>query len=191
MSEEVTPKTFDLAAALSGIDYPSVNVEVYFNEALAYQIAELNEQLNRLSMLEDKSEYNKMQKKFDSFISDIDSHKFVFHIKGIPAHVENSIIETVKEQYPTKRNALGIAETDNVEADTAYMELMLQAYIHKITAPDGSVINAPSIEDIKTLRKNSPAHVIRLIENAIIELKNKVVNGFELGIKSADFLSKP
>jgi hypothetical protein len=191
MTEEVTPKTFDLASALAGINYPSVEVDVYFDEALAYEIALLNEQLDLLSRSGDTEKYQSLQKTFDNFIAKVEEHKFTFTIKGVPANIENSILETIRQQFPVKKNALGMAESDNVESDVAYMEMVLQAYINKIVAPDKSIIQSPTIEDIRTLRKNAPSHVLKKIEEAIIELKNKTSNGFELGIKSADFLSKP
>jgi len=191
MTEEVTPKTFDLASALAGINYPSVEVEVYFDEALAYEIASLNEQLDLLSRSGNSEQYESLQKTFDKFIAQVEEHKFTFTIKGVPANIENSILETIREQFPAKKNALGIVESDNTESDIAYMEMILQAYINKIVAPDKSVIQSPTMDDIKTLRKNAPSHVLKKIEQAIVELKNKTSNGFELGIKSADFLSKP
>ena len=191
MNEEVTPKTFDLAAALAGINYPSVDVEVYFDEALAYEIASLNEKLDLLSRSGNTEEYEKLQKTFDGFIAQVGEHKFVFTIKGVPANVENSILDSIREQFPVKKNALGVVDSDNTESEIAYMEMILQAYINKIVAPDDSVIDSPTIEDVRTLRKSAPAHVLKKIEDAILQLKNKTSNGFELGIKSADFLSKP
>jgi hypothetical protein len=191
MSEEVTPKTFDLAAALSGINYPSVDVEVYFDEALAYEISEINRKLDILSSAGKDEEYLKLEKKFDGFLKSVQEHKFTFTIKGVPAYIENSITDEIKKKFPVKRNALGVAEQDNTEADEEYVKLIFGAYISKIVAPDGSVIAPPSSEDILALRSNAPAHVLNSIQQAIVDLKTKTANGFEIGIKSADFLSKP
>jgi len=191
MTEEVTPKTFDLAAALTGINYPSINVEVYFDEALAFEVAELNRKLEILSAAGNTDEYAEVEKKFDKFLKQVDKHKFVFTIKGVPAHVENGITEILKEKYPVKRNALGIAESENLDADNEYVELIFHSYIAKIVAPDGSIIEPPSIDDIRVLRSNAPVHVLGKIQQAIIDLKTKIANGFELGIKGTDFLLQP
>lgn len=187
---ELDPKTFDLAAVLAGIDYPETTVDVYFNNDLAYKVATLNERLDQLSAVGGK-EYEKLQKEFDNFIDEVKQHKFTFHIKGVPTSVENSINETIRTQYPVKRNALGIAESDNAEADNAYVRLVMQSYISKIVAPDGSVITAPSAEDIDTLFDNAPQHALAVIQDAIVQLKMKTSQGFEIGVKSADFLSQP
>lgn len=191
MSEEVTAKTFDLAAALSGINYPSVDVEVYFDEALAYEISEINRNLEILSTAGKDDEYAELEKKFDEFLKQVEEHKFTFTIKGVPAHIENSITDEIKQKFPVKRNALGMVEQDNTAADEEYVKLVFGAYISKIAAPDGSVISPPSEADIIALRSNAPVHVLNKIQQAIVDLKTKTVNGFEIGIKSADFLSKP
>jgi len=187
---ELEPKTFDLAKVLAGVDYPETSVDVYFNNDLAYQIALLNDELEKLSVVGGK-EYDKLQKEFDKFIENVEQHKFTFHIKGVPNNVENSIAETIRVDYPTKRNALGIAESDNIEADKAYVKLVMQAYISKIVAPDGSVIASPTAEDIDTLFDNAPSHALSTIQDAIVQLKMKTAQGFEIGVKSADFLSQP
>jgi hypothetical protein len=191
MSEEVTPKTFDLASALAGINYPSVEVEVYFDEALAYEISEINRNLEILSVAGKDDEYADLEKKFDGFLKQVEEHKFTFTIKGVPAHVENSITDEIKQKFPIKRNALGMVEQDNTAADEEYVKLIFGAYIAKIVSPDGSIIEPPSVTDIAALRSNAPVHVLNKIQQAIVDLKTKTANGFELGIKSADFLSKP
>lgn len=187
---ELDPKTFDLAAVLSGINYPERTVDVYFNGDLAYKIASLNQQLEKSSISGSK-EYEKLQKEFDKFIESVKEQKFTFHIKGVPTHVENSINETIRAEYPVKRNALGIAEGDTSEADAAYVKLVMRSYISKIVAPDGSVISPPSAEDIDALFNNAPSHVLSVLQDAIVELKTKTAEGFEIGVKSADFLSQP
>lgn len=191
MSEEVTAKTFDLAAALSGINYPSVEVEVYFDEALAYEISEINRNLEMLSAAGKDAEYAELEKKFDEFLKQVEEHKFTFTVKGVPANVENSINDEIKKKFPVKRNALGMVEGDNSAADEEYVKLIFGAYISKIVAPDGSVIAPPSESDIAALRSSAPVHVLNKIQQAIVGLKTNIANGFELGIKSADFLSKP
>jgi hypothetical protein len=190
MSEEVNPKTFDLASVLAGVAYPETTVDVYFNNDLAYQIATLSDELDKLSVAGGK-EYDAAQKKFDKFIDEVKQHKFTFHIKGVPAHVENSIVEKIRNDYPSKKNAFGVVEGDNDDADKAYVKLVMQAYISKIVAPDGSVIASPSADDIDTLFNNAPQHVLSTIQDAIVRLKTKTSAGFEIGVKSADFLSKP
>jgi len=80
---------------------------------------------------------------------------------------------------------------NNSAADDEYVKLIFGAYINKIVAPDGSVISPPSADDIAALRSSAPVHVLNKIQQAIVDLKTKTANGFELGIKSADFLSKP
>lgn len=187
---ELDPKTFDLAKVLAGVDYPETTVDVYFNSDLAYKIASLNDELEKLSVVGGK-EYEKAQKEFDKFIDEVKEHKFTFHIKGVPTNVENSINETIRTQYPVKRNALGMPESDNAEADNAYVRLIMQAYISKIVAPDGSTIVAPSLEDVDTLFDNAPQHALAVIQDAIVQLKMKTAQGFEIGVKSADFLSQP
>lgn len=187
--DELNPKTFDLGAVLSGMDYPEKTVDVYFNEVLAFEVARANMELNLLDGLsEDK--FKEAQDKFDALVERLAEHKYVFHLKAIPSRFKKDIADKVEAEYPTKFSPLGMPEPDR-KRDELFAELMMEAYITKIVAPDGAVIVKPGLETIKNFRSNAPEHALALVESEIISFEQDISSGFETAAKSADFLSKP
>lgn len=186
---ELNAKTFDLGAVLAGQDYPEKTVDVYFNEALAFEITKLNDELKFLKALDD-DKYVALQDKFDKLIKEAEQFRYVFHLKAAPSRVKNDIKAQVDREYPVKHNQIGFPEPDPVR-DRLYASLMMQVYVTKIVAPDGAEIVAPSIEIINDFMDNAPSHALAKVENAIVAFDAEVANGFEVAAKSADFLSKP
>jgi len=186
---ELEVKTFDLGAVLAGQDYPEKIVDVYFNEALAYEVSKANSELNILSKIGGK-EYEKAEKIFDEMLKKISKFRYVFHLKAIPSSVRKQIEVEVETKCPFKINALGMPE-QNKKADELFASLMMEAHIVKIVDPEGAEIIKPSLEVINDLRVNAPLHVIKFLEEEIVEFSNSISKGFEVAAKSADFLSTP
>lgn len=186
---ELNAKTFDLAAVLAGQDYPEKTVDVYFNEALAFEVTKLDDELKFLKALDD-SKYTELQDKFDKLVKDVEQYKYTFHLKAVPSRVKNDIKAQVDRKHPQRYNQIGLPEPD-VMRDRLFASLMMQVYITKIVAPDGAEIIAPSLETITDFMDNAPSHALIKVENAIASFESEVANGFEVAAKSADFLSKP
>ena len=186
---ELDPKTFDLAAVLAGQDYPEKIVDVYFNEALAYEVNELNNKLSIIGLSE-TDESKKLQDKFDELVESLKKYRYQFHLKAIPARIKKDIIAEVDSKFPRKFNTIGMQEHDS-QRDEYFAAVMMEAYIEKIVSPDGAEIVKPSLETIIDFRDNCPTHALVTIENAITQFETFVSSGFELAAKSADFLSKP
>lgn len=187
--DELSPKTFDLGAVLSGLDYPEKTVDVYFNEALAFEVAKANRELEFLDGLSDEK-FKEAQDKFDALVEKLAAYKFTFHLKAIPSRFKNDIDKRVEAKFPTKFNQIGLPE-QNSARDELFAVLMMEAYITKIVAPDGAEILKPSIETIENFRLNAPRHALALVESQIIAFEQDIQAGFETAAKSADFLSKP
>lgn len=186
---ELDAKTFNLADVLSGQDYPEKVVDVYFNEALAYEVNLVNNQLNNIG-ISDSDEYKKLQKKFDDIVDSLKQYRYEFHLKAIPARIKRDLINEIDSKYPRKFNSIGIPEADS-KRDEYFSAIMMEAYITKIVSPDGAEIVKPSLETIIDFRDNCPTHALVTIEGAITEFESFISSGFELAAKSADFLSKP
>jgi hypothetical protein len=190
MSENlVNHKTFDLGAVLAGQSYPEEVVDVYFDERTAYMISLLNEQVRELSV-EGGEKYEEADKALKDLIASLEASKFQFHLQGIPQRIRKAILDRVEVEIPEERNGLGMAQP-NSNREELFRLYMFEAYISKIVDPDGAEIVKPSLESIKELRESAPRHALEKIEQGIIDLENKTVYGFELAIKSSDFLSKP
>jgi len=187
--DDLNPKTFDLGAVLSGQDYPEKTVDVYFNEALAFEVAKANKELQFLDGLNEEK-FKEAQDKFDALVERLAQYKYVFHLKAIPSRFKKDIAKEVDSKFPAKFNPLGMPEPD-AKRDDLFAELMMQAYITKIVAPDGAVVLKPSIETIRNFRNNAPDHALAIVESEIVSFQQDISDGFETAAKSADFLSKP
>jgi len=187
--DDLNSKTFDLGAVLSGQDYPEKTVDVYFNESLAYEVAKVNRELNFLDSSNEKK-FKEAQDKFDALVEKLAEHKYVFYLKAIPSRFKKDIDTQVEKSFPTKFNQIGMPE-QNITRDEYFAELMMEAYITKIVAPDGAEVVKPSVETIRNFRLNAPRHALALVESEIIAFEQDISVGFETAAKSADFLSKP
>jgi len=186
---ELNPGTFDLGAVLSGQDYPEKTIDVYFNESLAYEVAKANRELEFFNKLSEEK-FKEAQDKFDALVEKLGEYKYVFYLKAIPSRFKKDIDTQVEKSFPTKFNQIGMPE-QNVMRDEYFAELMMEAYITKIVAPDGAEVVKPNVETIRNFRLNAPRHALALVESAIIEFEQDISVGFETAAKSADFLSKP
>lgn len=182
-------KTFDLGAVIAGQDYPVEIVNVYFDERTAYTISVLNEKVRELSV-DGGEEYENAEAELQKLIEELESRKYQFHLQGIPSRIRKNILDRVEAEIPEERNGLGMV-TPNPEREELFVLYMFEAYISKIVDPDGAEIVKPSLETLKDFRENAPKHALMKIEQGIADLETKTVYGFELAVKSVDFLSKP
>lgn len=183
------PKTFDLGAVLAGQSYPSEVIDIYFDEATAYSITKLSQIVKQLAVAGGQ-EFDDAEKELYALIDSMKERKYEFHIQGVPNHIYLGIRDRVNAEIPERRNSLGIAE-DDPKRDELYVAMIFETFITKIVAPDGAEIVRPTLESIKDLRANAPKHALKKIEDGINNLAQSVAAGFEITVRSTDFLSKP
>lgn len=188
MTKELNPKTLDLIGVLSGRDYPTLDIEVYFNEALGFEIHQIQQELESAEIRKDSKEADKLFKDVKAKIKQAGSEKYVIGMKSIPESVRRSVVEKVEEQFPQKTDLLGRAES-NPGADEEFTKRMWQVYIKTVTSPDGAS-KAVDEADIDALDANAPITVHEQITRGIRELQTGAKSGFEYAAKEADFLSQ-
>lgn len=188
MSEELSPKTFDLVGMLSGRDYPTQDIEVYFDEVLGFSIEKLKNMLRSLEILDKKDEAKKVSEQLEALVKKTESSKFVITLKGIPEKVRRSILEKVQETHPEKFNAFSGLPLPNPKGDEAYTLAMWEAYAQEIITPEGARALI-SKEDIKAIYDDAPAAVHSQLTKGIESLREDAVKGFEYAAQEADFLS--
>lgn len=187
MSEELSPKTFDLVGMLSGRDYPTLDIEVYFNETLGFSIEKLKNMLRSLEILDKKEEAKKVSEELEGLVKQAAEQKFVITLKGIPEKVRRSILEKVQEEHPEKFNMIG-QPLPNPKGDEAYTLGMWRAYARTFTTPDG-VTNPITEAEIKAIYDEAPPTVHAQLTKGIESLREDSVKGFEYAAQEADFLS--
>lgn len=188
MTETPNPTTFDLIGVLSGRDYPTLDVEVYFNEALGFEIHQIQKELESAELRKDSKEADKLHKEMKAKIKQAEGEKYLISLKSIPESVRRTIIAKVQEEFPEKTDLLGRPQP-NPGADDAFTKKMWQAYIQTVTDPSGAV-KVTDEADINALHANAPVTVHEQITVGIQELQNGSKSGFELVVKEADFLSQ-
>lgn len=187
MSEQLDPKKLDLIGVLSGRDYPELEVPVYFNEKLGFSIQQMREMLKSLEMLGKDDEYQRVHDELEGLVKRTLDEKFVVTLQGIPEKVYRSIIDTVSEEYPEERDFLGQVKP-NPKGDALFTRKLWEAYLFKVTGPDGSeTLVGP--EEVQAIIDQAPAPAQEAITKGIAELRTGSKSGFEYAVKELDFLS--
>lgn len=190
MTDAPNAETFDLGAFLAGVNYPTDEVEVFFAEDVAYALNKVNSAIKRAEILEDADALRELEGKRDELINAGLASRLVIHIQGISRRTEKDINAKVMSEYPVETNLIGTVKP-NPERAEALANLFWAAYITQIEAPNGSVLTAPGLEDIKRLRDTAPESAIETIESAINGLTTGAKGGFESLAQEHGFLSQP
>jgi len=186
MAEELNHETFDLAAVLSGIDYPEEEVHVYFNQKLGYAINRLNEAIAEAERREDSDTAKELQGDLDELLDKVKDSRYTLLIRGISEGTRRGILKNVREEFPPKRNMLGMEE-DNLEADEAFTRRLWSVSIVKVTDPSGA-ISLMSEELAQLLQDKAPAPAQEAINSAMAKLSDGSKAGFEFAAQEVDFL---
>lgn len=188
MTEELNPQTFDLIAALSGRSYPTLDVTIYLDEALGFEIHKLQGDLASAEARGDEEESARLYKEKAAKVKQASQEAFTVTLKSIPESVRRTVIAKVQEDFPEKSDLLG-RPLPNPAADEEFTKKMWRAYIVSVTAPDGSV-KAVDEADVNALYANAPNSAIEAITVGIRELQTGASAGYEHAAKEIDFLSQ-
>lgn len=187
MSEQLDPKTFDLIGVLSGRDYPELEVPVYFNEKLGFDIHQIQKKIGEAEARGDSAGLEALDAERDKLVKQAESEKYTVILQGIPEKVYRAIIDQVNEEHPNETDLIG-RERPNPKGDALFTQKLWQAYIRTITAPDGSQNHVGEAE-VDALIANAPAVAQESITKGISELRTSPKAGFEYAAKEIDFLS--
>jgi hypothetical protein len=198
--DEVTDKkTFNIIEAISNRSYPHTSVNVFLNESLAFDAAQLEEEILSLELLSDDvslSRVLELQEKLDNIIEELSAQKYVFHIYGISEGEREEILNATKIKYPVEYDeeknpytgAVTKVEKDNAERDRLFTILLWKSQIRKIVSADGSVQENLIEHDIEQLRSALPVAAIAEINNAIEKVRASTA--MFMAKVNQDFLAK-
>lgn len=190
MTNSPDPTTFDLGSFLAGINYPTEELEVFFAEDVAYALNKADEALKKATVLEDADAIRELEAKREELVSKGLASRLIVRIQGISERTDKDIQAKAFTEYPVETNLLGTVKP-NPERTEALANLYWAAYITQIEAPDGSVLNAPGLEDVSNLRGLAPKAAIETIEAGINALSTGSKAGFESLVQEHGFLSQP
>lgn len=192
---EATEKgKFNIVDAIRGRAYPKDEIFVYLDEESTYLASKIDDELKTLDPLTE--EYKKLSEQQSELIEKINSNKYVFFIRGISEGDRDKVFAKATESYPIEysenKNSftgeLVKTEIQNAERDRYFTNLLWVASIEKITAPDGSVQNGLTIEDVVEMRDSLPLAAIGAINESIEKVRLSTAL-FMLKVNQ-DFLAK-
>lgn len=184
--ETPTPKTFDLAGALSGRTFPEITVPVFLDEAMQFDLSRLDKEIARTV---EPEKVAALEKERSELLTTFKEFALKVLVKGAPRHLRKATVEKITKDFPAKKDAFGRIEADPA-ADDAFATATWLLHVQRIDAPDGSVL-IPTEEDIINFRNNAPDASITAVELAISELTSGAKAGYESAVQDLDFLSQP
>ena len=209
VEEARKPGKFKIIDAVKDRAFPESFLDIYLDEALAFLIAELDEAMGEVGNSMDrkkalsKKEVDEFEKRRDEIldrknelIEQMGGGKYVFHIKGISEGARQDIFDKAIEKFPMKyeknRNpytgAMEKEEISDIDRDRYFSDMLWQAHIVKIVAPDGEEQEGISLEEATELRRNLPAASVAKISEGIEKLRIASA-AFMMSINE-DFLAK-
>lgn len=184
LSEQLDHKTFDLIRVLSGRDYPTLEVPVYFNEAIGFELFQIDQRRNKAVGEEELAE---LDKRYEELVSQAKSEEYTVLLKSIPESVRRDVFNKVNEEFPSKKDLLGREEV-HPQADEEFSKRMWAVYIQKVTDPSGAVATVDEAT-VNALYANAPTSVHEAINKGIAELQVGPKSAFEQMAKDTNFLS--
>lgn len=188
MTEELNAQSFDLIGALSGRDYPELEVTIYLNETLGFEVSQLQEEIQIAEKGGDLAKSEELYEALQAKIKKAAGEAYSVTLKAIPESVRRKIHNQIAEDFPEKTDVFGRPQIDP-EADEAFTKKMWQAYIRSVKNPLGQVKKVDEA-DINALYANAPnaAHVT--ITSAIRKLQEGATAGYEHVVQELGFLSQ-
>lgn len=188
MSEQLNPKTLDLVGVLTGRDYPELDVPVYFNEKLGFEIYQINKQIREAEARADEKKLKALDKELAEKIKATESERYVVTLVAIPSDVYRAIVAEVNEKHPDEATFPGMPSKPNPLGDALFTRKLWEAYIRTVTGPDGSQSHVGP-DEIEVLISKAPDLAQASITRGISELRSGSAAGFEEAVKDLDFLS--
>ena len=202
------PGTFSIINVLKDRAYPTEEVDVYIDEDVAFLAAQVEEEINLVNnMLDDSAENTEILNglierrdaliaKRDKMVEDMGGNKYVFTIKGISEGVREDLYNLCIEKYPIEVNKkinpfTGQEESEEIEnkdRSKMFTNLLWEAHIEKIVAPDGSVQNGINLEEAIELRRGLPIASSGKITEAIEKIR--AATAVFMMTVNEDFLAK-
>lgn len=185
MTEELDHKTFDLMAVLTGRDYPTLEVPIYFNDQAWVEINQLDK---RRKQEQDQAARDELSDRFEALVEEASKQKFTVLLKSAPEQLRRDILAKVNEEFPPKKSPVFGGEEPHPKAEEALTKRLWAVYIQKITDPSGAITTL-SEDSVEALYRDSPQSVVEAITSGIIELQTGAKSGFEAAAKETNFLS--
>jgi hypothetical protein len=183
------PGKFNIIAALKERAYPTDVVDVYLDEQTAYIASKVEDEIDELQKEEsaggfilDAEKAKKLEtlkENRKNLLSELNKSKFKFTLKGISEGKRDELLELAESKHPKEfeeeknpfTGEVTKTEINNIKLNRLFTDLLWASHITQITAPDGSMQEGISQEDVKELRGMLPLSAIGGITEAIEKIR--------------------
>lgn len=185
---ELNHKTFDLAAVLSGIDFPEHVVTVFLDERVGFEIYKAEEALRNAEIRGNEEVLKRVAAELDALREKRKDIAYKVTLRGIPESTRKACDAQARKEFPPEYNFMGQV-TPSPERDDLYNRLLWSYSIVKFEDPSGAVA-IMSDDLVRQLREDAGRTVFRTIADGIRELEEGTKSGFESDAQDVDFLSE-
>lgn len=204
VKEAKSPGRFKIVDVLRDKSFPTDEVEIFIEEGTAFEASQLDEDMKDLAKQLDKSpedkellrKYEEFTERKDKIIEEMGGTRYVFHLTGISEGRREDLYEKAVEKYPIEyevdRNPFTgdgeKKEKSNTQRDRYFTNLLWEAHITKIVAPDGAIQESINFDEAVELRRTLPLASIGRITEAIEKMRT--ATAVFMMTTDEDFLAK-
>lgn len=143
---------FNLADAIKNRAYPEKSVDIYLDSGAAFELAELNKELQELVNAGKMEEYDELRAKADLLVQRIESSKLTFHMRGVGQADVERITQEADKLYPRVED-----DPENPEWIKYYLAALIASNIVKVANADGEEDSKPfTVEEVLEIRGAIP-----------------------------------
>jgi len=174
---------FSLADAIKNRAYPEKSVDVYVDARSAYELEELNKELQGLTQNSDQDLIAEMEAKAEVLKGNILSSKLTFHMKGVGQSVVEAANKKAEELFPAKESE------QNEDWIPYYLCSLVASNIVKVTDSEGNDdLTEYTTDDVLEIRGAIPVDSWAVIVDTMQKLT--LASSYFDGAVDAGFLPK-
>jgi hypothetical protein len=183
VQEAQSAKVFNLADAIKGRAYPTTSVKVYLDDEAAMQLVHINNQMNRVTELE---EMENLQAIADGLAQKIMSTALTFDMRGIGQNAIELVTEKINAKYEVAPNE---DATRNPGWMKDYITTLVAMNIVSVTDSNGAVDDSEfTFEKVEALRGSLAPNEWAKLVGAMQKLT--LAGGYFDQLTDAGFLQK-
>lgn len=195
--EAPNPKELDLLGVLAGRDLPEDEVLICVDEAGAYALSTINEEIRKHTILArgddsgvSEDTLTELTASRERLIHGLRDSSYTFKFKGILKSARNNLREEAFKKYPEPKNLDKRAADPNQDKRDEYFRTgLIAAHLKSITDPNGAVFNNITPEYVREMMDALPEHSAEQVVLAVAKFQDATRAGFEAAAKGTDFLS--
>lgn len=181
VKEAQKKNTFNLAEVIKGRGYPSKDVTVYTDAEAAFELIEIEDQMNEMTEVD-----KELEAKAEELAERVQKSQLTFHMRG----VGQGEVERINDKADQLYKKPNLKEEDySSDWFKYYITALVASNIVRVTDADGNVDESHfEYDDLVEVRNNLPADSWGLLVSTMQKLT--LATGYFKGLTDAGFLPK-